>query len=211
MFPMKSLLAVLLSCAMAQSGFGQAQSLTVPATGGFFSRFTTPYRPHDVPEISFDDSPRLDKLMRAGVIYLSLRDAIALALENNLDIEVARVTPKLSLANLQRANAGQLLRTVSSIIRRATSASLGVLAGANSLGSTGGGGTSSDNGILSGLNVQLAGSAIPNLDPVFFMAGQAGHTTNIETSTVVTGTTSLITSLRVCNTACSRATGPAQR
>ena len=105
--------------------------------------------------------------MRAGRIYLSLRDAIALALENNLDIEVARLNPKLQQANLQRASAGALLRNVNnSISSGPSSASLGVLAGANSLGSTGASSSSSSTGgVLSGLSVQLAGSAIPNLDP----------------------------------------------
>src|SRR5215475_90838 len=79
-----------------------AQSLD----SGTFSWFTRNYRPHPVPAISFEDSPRIERLIRAGRIYLSLRDAIALALENNLDIETARLNPKLQQANLMRANAG---------------------------------------------------------------------------------------------------------
>ena len=82
----------------------------------FLDRLSHPYRPHPVAEVSFADSPRIEKLMRAGVIYLSLRDAIALALENNLDIESARYYPKLALSDLQRADAGQLLRNVSTNI-----------------------------------------------------------------------------------------------
>jgi len=72
---------------------------------------------HQVPKVSFEDSPRIDKLMHAGNIYLSLRDAIALALENNLDIEYARFNPKLADANSMRVSAGALLRSVSSSIR----------------------------------------------------------------------------------------------
>ena len=192
----KSFLAVFLSGVVALPAFGQTQSIALQPSGGFMSGFINPYRVHAVPQISFADSSRIDKLMRAGVIYLSLRDAIALALENNLDIEVARIQPRLSLANLQRANAGQLLRNISSNVASGpSSASLGVLAGQNALGSASGGtqSSNSNNGVLSGLNVQLAGSTIPNLDPVLFLQYQASHITAPQSSTVVTGTNFLVT------------------
>ena len=51
------------------------------------------YLPRPSPAVDYANSMRLDKLMRAGRIYLSLQDAIALALENNLDIEFARYEP----------------------------------------------------------------------------------------------------------------------
>ena len=112
---------------------------------------------------------------------------------------MARVGPKLSDANLLRASAGQLLRNVNnSISQGPSSASLGVLSGANSLGSTGGSGTSTG-GVLSGLNVQLAGSAIPNLDPTFFLNSQFQHQTQPQTSTFVTGNNFLVTSYKNAN------------
>lgn len=164
-------------------------------SGGFLSGLTRNYRPHSVPKINYQDSSRLDKLIRAGRIYLSLKDAIALALENNLDIELARLTPRLSDVNVKRASAGQLLRNVSSSISSGpSSASLGVLAGANSLGNSSNGSTSSGTGgVLSGLNVQLAGSAIPNLDPILFTQFQAAHTTSPQSTTFLTGTNFLVT------------------
>ncbi|MEX2261276.1 MAG: TolC family protein [Bryobacteraceae bacterium] len=70
--------------------------------GGPLSR----YRPYDPPPISFADSPRLDPLIRAGNLYLTLRDAIALAIENNLDVELQRLTPLLAEADLQRTLGG---------------------------------------------------------------------------------------------------------
>src|SRR5262249_20268903 len=150
---------------------------------GFFYDLTSKYLPRAVPRVDYTNSPRLEQLMRAGRIYLSLEDAIALALENNLDIEFARYGPRLSEANLLRANAGQLLRNVGGGTRGGpSSASLGVLGGANSLGSgdTGGGGSGSG-GVLSGLNVQLAGTSIPNLDPSAFWNGQFTHQTSPQT------------------------------
>src|SRR5258705_2400831 len=137
----KSIVAILLSVLMASPVFAQTPEIKAPSSGGWLYGVTKNYRPRTVPQISWEDSPRIERLMRAGRIYLSLRDAIALALENNLDLESARINPKLSDANLLRANAGALLRNVSnSISSGASSASLGVLAGANSLRSTGGGG-----------------------------------------------------------------------
>jgi outer membrane protein TolC len=131
--------------------------------------------------------------MRAGQIYLSIHDAVALALENNLDLEYARYNSRLSDANLLRAKAGQLLRNVSSTVNQGpTSAQLGVLAGANQLGSTGAASSNGQSGVLSGLNVQLAGSAIPNLDPVLTGFWQFSHTTSPQPSSFVTVTNALI-------------------
>jgi outer membrane protein TolC len=180
--------------------FAQTPEITV-SNGGAFHWLTKDYRPRPVPRISFEDSPRLDRLMRAGQIYLSLRDAIALALENNLDIEVARLNPKLQDANLLRSQAGALLRNVNnSIAQGPSSASLGALAGANSLGSTGSGGSSgTTGGVLSGLSVQLAGSAIPNLDPTLFVNAQFNHQTAPQTNSFVTGTNFLVTSYKQAN------------
>jgi outer membrane protein TolC len=197
----RSFLAVLLCYAVALPGFAQTIQLTGERPRGFVPWLTNNYVAHPVANISFEDSPRLDKLMRSGNIYLSLRDAISLALENNLDLENARYNPKLSQANLLRANAGALLRNVSSSISSGpSSASLGVLA-ATGLGSggTGGGGSGGQGGVLSGLSVQLAGSAIPNLDPTFFVNGQFVHNTSIQTATNITGTNFLVTQYKSSN------------
>ena len=190
----KSIIAISLCTLMVSPVFGQTQSYTLDTGSGLINRLTSIYRVHRVGEVSFADSPRIDKLMRAGVIYLSLRDAIALALENNLDIESARYAPKLALADLQRASAGQLLRNVStSISQGPSSASLGVLSGATAVNSGGNVNSGSSNtGVLSGLNVQLAGATIPNVDPVGFVATGYSHLTQIQTSTVFTGTSALV-------------------
>jgi hypothetical protein len=57
---------------------------------GRFSRVLNPYRAPEVAPIDLSNSNRLESLLRAGNLYLSLQDAIALALENNLDIAVQR-------------------------------------------------------------------------------------------------------------------------
>ncbi|HTP35261.1 MAG TPA: TolC family protein [Candidatus Acidoferrales bacterium] len=197
----KPILAILLSVFMAAPVFAQTPEIKGSQSGGIAGWFSNNYRPRAVNSIFFEDSTRIDRLIRAGRIYLSLRDAIALALENNLDIENARLTPKMQDANLLRAQAGALLRNVNnSIAQGPSSASLGALAGANSLGATGSGsGGSSTGGVLSGLSVQLAGSAIPNYDPTLFVNGQYQHQTAPQTNSFVTGTNFLVTDYRQIN------------
>lgn len=70
------------------------------------------YQPRYVPEADLADSPRLDMMIRDGKLYLSLADAIALALENNLDLAVARYSPLEAQADLLRAKAGANLSGV---------------------------------------------------------------------------------------------------
>ena len=41
--------------------------------------------------------------MRAGTLYLTVQDAIALALENNIDLEVSRYNPLLSTWQVDRS------------------------------------------------------------------------------------------------------------
>src|SRR3954452_3258381 len=165
----RSYLAIVLCLLMAVPTFAQTPQITGEPNHGILGWFSNNYTAHPMANPSFEDSPRLDKLMRAGNIYLSLRDAIALALEHNLDLESARYNPKLAEPNLLRAKAGALLRNVSNTITSGpSSASIGVLASTQlGSGGTSGGAASGTGGVLSGLNVQLAGSAIPNLDPAF--------------------------------------------
>src|SRR6476659_7656586 len=102
----RSYLTVVLCLLMAIPSFAQTPQITGEPSHGVAGCVSNNYRAHPMANPSFEDSPRLDKLMRAGNIYLSLRDAIALALENNLDLESARYNPKLSEANLKRVSAG---------------------------------------------------------------------------------------------------------
>ncbi|HXA51550.1 MAG TPA: TolC family protein [Candidatus Acidoferrum sp.] len=195
---MKILLSfVLISAAWAQPEMVSVSTTTPDIEGyqgqSFFSRFARKYLPTDVSHTQFVNSGRLDSLMRSGNIYLSLQDAIALALENNLDIEYHRYDRRQAETDQLRASAGQLLRFSGGNIRAGfSSASSGVLAGTSSLG--GGTGTTGQNGILSGFSIQAAGSSIPNLEPLAFVSWQASHQTRPLTSSVSTGTSYLVSS-----------------
>jgi outer membrane protein TolC len=76
------------------------------------------YQARPVPPVSFQNSGRIDSLMRAGQIYLSLPDAIALALENNLDIELQRTLPRIAGTDVLRASGGGQLRGLSLLINQ---------------------------------------------------------------------------------------------
>jgi outer membrane protein len=77
-----------------------------------FLGFLGPYRRPVVPPL-FDGNPtRLNVLIRDGKLYLTLQDAIALALENNLDVEAERYNITLANTDLTRAAGGGSLRGI---------------------------------------------------------------------------------------------------
>ena len=82
------------------------------------------YLPASVPPVNLRNSDHLHSLIRAGHLYLTVQDAIALAIENNLDLEVDRYGPLNAEWALQRAQGGGPLRGVtngSSLVNQATS------------------------------------------------------------------------------------------
>jgi outer membrane protein TolC len=69
-----------------------------------------PYTATDVPLPRLGNTPNLDALLRDGKIYLSLSDAVTLALENNYDIAIARINLDVADTDILRAKAGSTLR-----------------------------------------------------------------------------------------------------
>lgn len=84
----------------------------VDTSGNWWQRMKRPYEPIHIPAFSFENSPRLESLIRDGKLYLSLDDAIALALENNLDIELQRFSRGIAASDIIRATGGGTLRGV---------------------------------------------------------------------------------------------------
>jgi outer membrane protein TolC len=82
------------------------------SAGGWTARLGNPYAAKPVAPVSMQNSSRIDSLLRAGQLYLSLQDAIALALENNLDVELQRLSPAIADTDLLRARGGGLLRGI---------------------------------------------------------------------------------------------------
>jgi hypothetical protein len=77
---------------------------------GIVGRITSPYRSAVPPPNNLADSTRIESLLRAGNLYLSLQDAIALALENNLDIAIQRYGPMIADTSVEIAQAGGFAR-----------------------------------------------------------------------------------------------------
>lgn len=75
-------------------------------------RLIAPYRAARIPPTPAGDSVRLASLVRGGKLYLSLHDAVALAIENNLDVEVSRYDLLLADTDLLRSQGGGNLRGV---------------------------------------------------------------------------------------------------
>ncbi len=83
---------------------------TAPPVHRWYDHFTFPYLPRHVRDANFQDSPRLASLLRGGKLYLSLDDAIALAIENNLDVELQRYSYPTADSDLLRAQGGGATR-----------------------------------------------------------------------------------------------------
>jgi outer membrane protein TolC len=79
-----------------------------------------PYAPDEVPAPALANSPRLDQLVRDGKLFLSLKDAIALALENNLDLAIARYNIPIADTDLLRTKAGGFFRGVNTGVVQGT-------------------------------------------------------------------------------------------
>lgn len=126
-----------------------------------------PYEAESVPGVRLGNSLRVRDLVRAGKLYLTAQDAIALALENNIDVESARYNPLIQASQLRRAEAGGALAGVPSAKSQSGSVQSGqgvsgsqTAAGVNS--GNGGGNTGNSN-----TTVTQIGPVTPTLDPVF--------------------------------------------
>jgi outer membrane protein len=81
-----------------------AQNYAKPASP--FPNFLAPYKVRNVPPPNLSNSARTDQLFRDGKIYLSINDAVAMALENNLDIVLQRYNLSIADTDLLRAQSG---------------------------------------------------------------------------------------------------------
>ncbi len=130
-----------------------------------------PYRPSDAPPLDLTNSPRLENLIREGKLYISLHDAIALAIENNLDIASFRYNFPMAQTDLQRTKAGGQVRGVNTgVVQASTQGGFS--------GGSGGGGSSSGAAAGSGGLVTStlgAGTAVPSFDPFLTLKGYVDH------------------------------------
>ena len=205
MHRLQSLIAVVCCFALLTPSAG-AQTASNPSgspsnkpgfesSGGPFVRVARPYREPHVAPIDLANSNRLDALLRAGKLYLSLQDAIALALENNLDIAVQRYGTQIADANILRSKAGGFLRGVNATVAPGpTSATqTGAQTGFNQSAAQQAASVQTTGNVL----VSQTGSPIPQLDPFFQGLMRFEHQTTPQTSAFLTGNNSYIQQLNL--------------
>ncbi len=109
--------------------------------------------------------------MRDGKLYISMNDAVALALENNLDIAIARYNLNIADTDIWRAKAGSATRGVNTGIVQGTPGGTGTGVGTTSTGGGAGGTTAGTGGAGAGTSGLVTsttgvGAAVPSFDPI---------------------------------------------
>jgi len=112
------------------------------------------YRGTAVAPPSLANSPRLDSLVRDGKLYLSLQNAIDLALENNLDLVIARYNIPIAQMDILRTSAGGSVRGVNTGVVSGTPGGTGV---AGAFAGGGGGGAGGTTGGAGGAGAGASG------------------------------------------------------
>ena len=147
-----------------------------------------PYLPREVATPNLANTARIDQLMHEGKLYLSLNDAIALALENNLDIAIARYNLNIADTDVLRAKAGAAILGVNAgIVQNTPGGGVGGIGtqvgsgtGGTSLGAGGAG--AGAGGIVGSTAGGLFGPPITSFDPIITGTFQSDHASFIPTS-----------------------------
>jgi outer membrane protein TolC len=198
--PMRQFIAGLIVAILPASLRGQQtsfQSLPINPEPPQTSRILRPYLAPNVPPLRPGNSPRLADLIRAGALYLTAQDAVALALENNIDIEVSRYDPVIAQWRVTRSDAGGPLPGVPSGASQAGSVASGQgvvgsqqAAGVNT--GTGGGGR----GSATNATISQVGPVVQTLDPSFQSAATFSHTSTPQPNATQSSTSNLIANSR---------------
>ena len=157
--------------------------------------FIRSYKAVDAPPLRTPTGPRWRSLVRAGNLYLTVHDALELAIEASLDLEIERYSMVMADWSVQRAESGGALRGVTGA--NATSISLG--AGQGVAGSQRSSTTTSENStatLAGAALVQQIGPVTPQLDPIFASGVTFAHQTTPQDQLVQSGTNELIDTAR---------------
>jgi outer membrane protein len=158
-----------------------------------------PWMAATVPTSHLTNAERLRSLVRAGKLYLTVQDTVALAIENNLDLEVDRYGPVAAGWAVERAEAGGALRGVTNGNSQVgqTASGQGVSGSQRSAGVGGGGGGGSSSG--GGATVSQIGAVTPSLDPLFQNTTLFSHQTSPQANVVQSQTAALVDDSRIYN------------
>jgi outer membrane protein len=134
-----------------------------------------------VAAVRLSNSQRLESLVRAGNLYLSVQDVIALALENNLDIAVQRYATPLAREVMRRTQGGAPLRSIGQPIAPGPSSVSTAGVNVQSVGLP-----ESGSGVTSGGGVVFSiGAQPPVLDPSLFAYASYTHATTPLTNQIL--------------------------
>ena len=142
-----------------------------------------PYIPSTAPDLNMSNSPRLESIIRDGKIYLSLNDAIAVAIENNLDLAYFRYNFPIAQTDILRTKSGAQANGVNTAIVQSTQ---------GGFASSGGGGGGSGSGFSAGnggivTSTLGAGTQVSSFDPYLTFQGSVDHTTQQEANQFLNG------------------------
>ena len=143
-----------------------------------------------------EDSARLRTLVRGDSLYLSLQDAITIALENNLDVELQRFGPRFADTDIRRTQAGALPRGVPLSVREGPKSISG--SGAEALVPLLGPG-SETNLSIAGQTPLAGGRLPPSLDPTLSGNLRQNHLTAPQLNSFLVGTPALVTDVSTWN------------
>ena len=196
---------LLLLTVIACTSFSSAQSFVEYAKPkGHFPNPFAPYLAREVPPPSFGNTTRIEDVLKNGKLRLSLSDAVTLALENNLDLAIARFNLAIADTDVLRAKSGQSVRGVATGLVQGTpgggiggfgTGAPGAGAGGTS-GGAGGAGTGASGLVQSTLGI---GTPIDSFDPIVSGGMNIDHATFPESSKVLYGVSSLQQNLGVAN------------
>jgi len=147
-----------------------------------------PYTPRHVAPPNLANTSRIDSLMHNGKLYISMNDAIALALENNLDLAIARYNLNIADTDVWRAKAGfnTILGVNNGVVQNTPGGGVGGLGtqvGSGQGGTSvaaGGAGAGSSGLVQSTLG---SGTLISSFDPVITGTFQVDHSHVLPSST----------------------------
>jgi len=152
-----------------------------------FPNLLAPYTARHVAPPNVANTPRIDQLMHDGKLYISMNDAVALALENNLDIAIARYNLNIADTDIWRSKAGAAILGVNSGVVQNTPGGgvggLGTQVGSGQGGTSvaaGGAGTGTGGLVVSTLG---SGPLITSFDPILTGTLQLDHNSILPSST----------------------------
>jgi outer membrane protein len=155
-----------------------------------------PYTVRHIEPADLENGPRLNSLIKDGKLMLSLNDAIALTLENNLDIAIARDNLNIAQTDVMRAESGSSIIGVNAgVVQNTPGGGVGGLSG--TVGSGTGGTSPGSAGAGTGTNGLVnstlgSGPTITSFDPLLTGTFQMDRD-YVRSTSAITGSTKLNT------------------